>query len=78
MNVFPIQFDVSNVSVSDRLYEENGFDRTYITDGPVRQLQWESGMEMIYAVTNTFVSFFFIFDKISIMRILLSVPKRFY
>ena len=57
MKVFPIQFYLHVSDMSGTLHEENGFDRTYITDGQVRQLQWESGLEMIYAVSNTFVSF---------------------
>ena len=35
----------------------DGFDKRVSADGPVRQLQWQAEMEVIYAVTDTSVRF---------------------
>ena len=72
-----LQFNVSDMPDSGTLHEQNAFDRTYITDGPVGQLQWEPEMEVIHAVTNTFVSFFFNFYYESI-KVNTIYSKRFY
>ena len=46
-----LQFDAIATEI---LSEDNGFDRRLI--GPVRQLQWQDGAGVIYAITNTSVS----------------------
>ena len=48
------QFDASAPGI---LLESNGFDRRPISNGPVSQLQWQSGAEVIYAITDTAVSY---------------------
>ena len=50
-----IQFDASAPGI---LLESNGTDRRPIPNGPVRKLQWQSGAEVIYAITETSVSLY--------------------
>ena len=39
------------------LFENQGFDKRTISDGPVRQLQLQSELGILYAVTGTAVSY---------------------
>lgn len=39
------------------LYEDRGFDVRPIPDGPVKQLQWQTGTNFIVAITNGSVGY---------------------
>ena len=48
-----LQFNVMTANTT--LFENDGFDKRQIADGPVRQLSWLIGTNFIVAITNSSV-----------------------